>query len=97
MKIAFISPAEDSFTQGIRCLSAYLRAKGHDTVLILLPWSFTDSELNERNSFLYPYPTKVLDQVTEICSTSDLIGISMMTCLFDNAVHITNFLHKRYV
>jgi anaerobic magnesium-protoporphyrin IX monomethyl ester cyclase len=95
MKIALIYPAEDLFTPSINCLSAYLRERGHDTVIILLPWSFTDRKLDDRNSFLYPYPTKVLEQVAELCSTSDLIGISMMTCHFDNAVHITSFLRKR--
>ena len=58
MKIAFISLLEDVSIPGFRYLSAYLRARGHDTILILLPWSFTDRTLNECNSFLYPYPDK---------------------------------------
>ena len=95
MRIAFISLLEDVSIPSLRYLSAYLRAKGHDTLLILLPWTFTDRTLSESNSFLYPYPDKVLGQVAEICNTSDLVGISMMTCHFDNAVHITNFLRKR--
>jgi anaerobic magnesium-protoporphyrin IX monomethyl ester cyclase len=95
MKIALISLVEDVSISGLRYLSACLRAEGHDTILILLPWSFSDNTLSDYNSFLYPYPNKALEQVAEICSTSDLVGISMMTCHFDNAVHVTRFLHKR--
>jgi len=95
MRIAFISLLEDVSIPSLRYLSAYLKGMGHDTALILLPWAFTDGTLNDANSFLYPYPDNILEQVAEICSTYDLVGISMMTCHFDNAVHVTNFLHKR--
>jgi anaerobic magnesium-protoporphyrin IX monomethyl ester cyclase len=95
MRIAFISLLDDVSIPGLRYLSAYLKANGHDTVLILLPWTYTDVTLNPSNSFRYPYPDPVLEQVAEICRTSDLVGISMMTCHFDNAIHITNFLRKR--
>lgn len=95
MKIAFISLLEDVSIPGLRYLSAYLRARGHDTTLALLPWAFTDRRLGESNSFLYPYPDRVLEQVIEICSMSHLVGISMMTCHFDNAVHVTRFMRKR--
>jgi len=95
MKITLISLIEDTSIPGLRYLSAYLRAKGHDTNLILLPWSLTDRRLNEHNSFLYPYPDEVLEQVTKICTDSDLIGISLMTCHFDQAIHVMSFLRKR--
>ena len=95
MKITLISLIEDASIPGLRYLSAYLRAKGHDTNLILLPWSFTDRCLNESNSFLYPYPDDVLEQVAQICTDSDLIGISLMTCHFDQAIHMTSFLRER--
>jgi len=95
MNIALISLSEDVSIHSLRCLSAYLKARGHDTTLILLPWSFTDSTLDISNSFIYPYPDRVLEQVAEICNTSDLVGISMMTCHFDKAIHVTSFLRKR--
>jgi len=94
MKIAFISLVEDVSTPNLRNLSAYLRAKGFDTVLILLPWQFTDGALNQSNSYLYPYPDRILKQVAEICNRADLIGISVMTCHFDNAVYVTRFLRR---
>ncbi len=95
MKITLISLLEDVSVPSLRYLSGYLEAQGHDTTLILLPWSFTDRALSDYNSFLYPYPDKLLEQIAEICSTSGLIGISMMSCHFDNAVRITRFLRKR--
>jgi anaerobic magnesium-protoporphyrin IX monomethyl ester cyclase len=95
MKISLISLIENASIPGLRYLSAYLRARGHDTNLILLPWSFTDRNLNESNSFLYPYPDEVLEQVAQICAGSDLIGLSLMTCHFDQAIHVTAFLRER--
>jgi anaerobic magnesium-protoporphyrin IX monomethyl ester cyclase len=95
MKITLISLIEDASIPGLRFLSAYLRDKGHDTNLIMLPWSFTDRHLSGHNSSLYPYPDEVLDQVSKTCAGSDLIGISMMTCHFDQAIHVTSFLRKR--
>lgn len=89
-----MSLLEDVSIPSLRYLSAYLRSNGHDTTLILLPWAFTDSALSDSNSFLYPYSDTVLGQVAEICGNADLVGISMMTCHFDNAVHVTKFLRK---
>jgi len=51
--------------------------------------------MNGANSFLYPYPRRILEQIAEMCKTSDLIGISLMTCHFDNAVYITKFLREK--
>ena len=95
MKITLISLTEDVFTPSVRFLSSYLGAQGHATTLIYLPWGYTDKTLNGANSFLYPYPQSVLEQIAEMCKTSDLVGISLMTCHFDNAVYITKFLHGK--
>jgi radical SAM superfamily enzyme YgiQ (UPF0313 family) len=95
LKIAIISLTEDVFMPSPRYLSAYLRAQGHTTTLIYLPWRYTDKTLDAANSFLYPYPQSVLEQIAEICKTSDLVGISLMTCHFDNAVYITKFLRGK--
>jgi len=95
MNIAFISLAEGVSMPSLRYLSAYLRAQGHKTTIIALPWSYTDKTLNACNSFLYPYSDAVLEQLAELCKTSDLVGISLMTCHFDNAVHVTRFLRQK--
>jgi radical SAM superfamily enzyme YgiQ (UPF0313 family) len=95
LKIALISLTEDVFIPSLRYLSAYLKAQGHTTTLIYLPWHYTDKKLDSANSFRYPYPQPVLEQIAELCKTSDLVGISLMTCHFDNAVHVTKFLRGK--
>lgn len=94
MKIILISLIEDVTVPSLRYLSAYLRAKGINAISILLPWQFTDIKLNEPNAHLYPYPENVLNKVLEICNNADLVGISMMSNHFDNAIHITRYLRK---
>ncbi len=95
MNIALISLTEDVFVPSLRYLSAALRAQGHQTTLILLPWAYTDRALHGGNSFRYPYPSVILDQVAECCRGADLIGLSLMSCHFDNAVHVTRFLRQK--
>lgn len=96
MTITFISLIEDVYIPSLRYLSAYLKAEGHAVKLILLPWGYSDKSLHAGNSFRYPYPREVLDQVGELCKDSKLIGLSLMTCHFDNAVHVTNYLRQRF-
>jgi anaerobic magnesium-protoporphyrin IX monomethyl ester cyclase len=95
VNIALISLTEDVFIPSLRYLSAHLRAQGHQTTLILLPWCYTDRALHGGNSFLYPYPPEILEQVAERCREADLVGLSLMTCHFDNAVHVTRFLRQK--
>ncbi|MCX6759122.1 MAG: radical SAM protein [Candidatus Nealsonbacteria bacterium] len=94
MKITFISLIEDVSIPGLRFLSAFIKQKGHESEIIMLPRSYSEG-LNDSVSFLYPYPDIVLKQLVEKCSQSDLIGISLMSCHFDNAVYITRYLRKR--
>jgi anaerobic magnesium-protoporphyrin IX monomethyl ester cyclase len=95
VKIVFICLIEDLNIQNLRYLSSYLRAQGHTTELIFLPWNLTDKALHSGNSFRYPYPESVLEQVAEHCKGAQLVGLSLMTCHFDNAVHVTRYLRKR--
>ena len=83
------------FLPNLRYLSAHVRSQGHTTKLIYLPWAFTDKALNSSNSFRYPYPQSVLEQLAEMCGDCDLIGLSLMSCHLDNAVHVTRFLRTR--
>lgn len=95
MNIVLISLVEDLSAPSLRYLSAHLKAQGHTTSLIFLPWNFTDPTLGQANSFRYPYPVPVLEQLAEKCKDAHLIGLSLMTCHFDNAVHVTRFLRAR--
>jgi len=94
MKITFISLIEDVSIPGLRFLSAFLKRKGHESEIIMLPRFYSEG-LGAHESFLYPYPDVVLKQVAEKCIHSDLVGISLMSCHFDNAVFITRYLRKQ--
>jgi len=94
MKITFLSLIEDVSIPGLRFLSAFIKQKRHESEIIMLPRFYSEG-LNDSVSFLYPYSDDVLKQILEKCAQSDLIGISLMSCHFDNAVFITRYLHKR--
>ncbi|MBU4022812.1 B12-binding domain-containing radical SAM protein [Patescibacteria group bacterium] len=93
MKITFISLIEDVSIPGLRFLSAFIKKEGHQSEIIMLPRVYSEG-LNDHVSFLYPYPNIVLEQLVEKCRESDLIGLSLMSCHFDNAVYITRYLKK---
>jgi len=89
MRVTLISPYEDIAYYGIRVLSAVLKAQGVEAQRILLPH---DIPWN-RGGFRLAYPRTVLDQLTEATQGSDLIGISLTSNYFVNAVQITQHLH----
>jgi len=83
MKVTLISPYPDIKSFGIRTLSACLKREGHDVQLIFLLRPFTKR-----------YEDKTLDEVVKISSGAALVGISLMTNFFDNAVQLTQRLRK---
>jgi len=83
MKITLISPYPDLKVFGLRTLSACLKREGHDVQLIFLPKLFSEK-----------YEEKSLSRLVEISEKSGLIGISLMTNFFENAVQITQVLKK---
>lgn len=92
-KICLISLIEDVGCTGLRYLSSYIQSKGHQTILIFLPRLYSEG-WDAHESYRYPYPPEVLQQISDICADVDIIGISLMSCHFDNAVHITKYLKK---
>ena len=93
MEICFISLIEDVGCINLRYLSSYIINNGHTTKLIFLPRYYSEGWTSEE-SYRYPFPDHILEQIEDICKTSDIIGISLMSCHFDNAVHITKYLKK---
>jgi len=91
MKVTLISPYESISSYGMRSLSAVLKRAGFETQMILLP---RETEGFRWEGFLYAYPEAVLDQVTDLASDSDLIGITLMSNYFDSAVQITQRLRR---
>jgi len=99
MKISLISPAAQIASPAVRMISAYLKKHGYKTQLIFLPDPdpFCDrhSYSGKHEYIENKYSDDVMEEVVSLCRDSDLIGISLMTDLFSNAVQITNRLKSR--
>lgn len=90
MKVTFISPYPDITAFGIRTMSAYLKQHGHKTQMIFMP-----DPLGDNIAYgVQRYKDNVLNELVSLCAGSDLIGITLMTNFFDNAVQITTRLKK---
>lgn len=90
MKITFISPYPDITVFGLRTMSAYLKQNGYKTQMIFLPDPFGDNFIHGVNR----YNDSILEDLITLCSDSNLIGLTLMTNFFDNAVQITSKLKK---
>ena len=85
MKITLISIYPDLRSVGIRIISACLKQEGHDVDLIFLLKEFTEK-----------YAEKTMNDLVKLTKKSDLVGISLMTNFFDNAIQITQKLKESY-
>jgi len=83
MKLILISPFMGIQAFGIRTMSGCLKKAGHDVRVIFL-----------RKNFWEKFEPGVLDELAELSRGADLIGISLMTNYFDNAVEITKRLKE---
>jgi radical SAM superfamily enzyme YgiQ (UPF0313 family) len=83
MKITLISPYTGINAFGLRTISACLKREGHDVHLLFLP-----------KSFMGRYENKTLDDIVKLSKESNLIGISLMSYFFDNAIQITQKLKE---
>ena len=85
MKISLLSIYPDIQSFGIRTISSCLKREGHDVDLI-----FLSREFRER------FVKKTMDDLVKLTKESDLIGISLMSNFWDNAVQITKKLKENY-
>jgi anaerobic magnesium-protoporphyrin IX monomethyl ester cyclase len=86
VNVTFISPSphlNKIHAYGVRLLSACLKRAGCDVDIIFLP-----RQLGEL------YSPHVLDQIVELTARANLIGLSLMTDDFENAVLITDALKR---
>ena len=83
MKISLISIFPDIQCYGIRTLSACLKKEGHEVDLFFLAKQYWEK-----------YDEQTMDELAKLTEKSDLIGISLMTNFFDNAVQVTQRLKK---
>ncbi len=92
MKITLVSLDPELYCIGIRVLVACLRKTGHDVRCIFLPPRASKTE--KVRKFKVEHSPGLLDQVRSLCLDSDLIGISLMTNQFIQAVSITRRLKE---
>jgi radical SAM superfamily enzyme YgiQ (UPF0313 family) len=81
MSVTLISPSPDPhyiFAYGVRILSACLKQIGCRVNVIFLPRVIGDL-----------YSDRILEQIVQLSAHSSLIGVSLMTDDFENAVRIT--------
>ena len=76
MEISLISLIEDISCISLRYPSSYIRIKGHKTKLIFLPRRYSEG-WEEYESYRYPYNIKTLKELTQLCSQSEIIGVSL--------------------
>ncbi len=79
MKVTLISPYEDIQAYGLRVLSACLKKEGFETQMIFIP----DGQSKA-------YSEDLLNKIAELSAGSGLVGLSLMTHVFERAVQITN-------
>jgi len=93
MKMTLLAPTPPDISSfGVRALSSYLRSKGHQTKIVFLPGSI--GLLKEGGTFVYTYSNETLDQITDLCRDSDLIGVSFMSNYYDRAITVTQSIKK---
>ena len=95
MKISLISFDLEIFCFGIRMLSACLKEKGYAVNCIFLP--LRDEKKDKLHNFKTRYCEKILADIKELCKDSDLIGMSLMTNQFMQAVKVTEYLKNNRV
>ncbi len=91
IRVLLISVTEGAVSYGLRSLSAVLKEAGFPVKMVFLP---RETEGYRNEGFKYFYPAKILDQITDLAKDFDLVGISLMSNHYSNAVEITRHLHK---
>ena len=85
MKISLLSIYPDVQSFGLRTISACLKKEGHDVDLF-----FLTREFRER------FEEKTMNDLLKLTKNSDLVGISLMSNFWDNAIQITRKIKENY-
>lgn len=95
MNITLISLDRELFCIGIRILSASLRQAGHRVRCVFLPPQSTNDVKTPR--FQVRYSFKLLDEVQNLCKDAQVIGLSLMTNQFIQAISVSEHLKRNGV
>ena len=95
MRVALINTTPyDLYAPGVRALSAFLRANGHDTRMILVPGE--TSKYKYRANYIYQLPRSMIEDLIRLAGDCDLVGVSFMSCNFDAALQATRAIQRAY-
>ncbi|MBI4397662.1 MAG: cobalamin B12-binding domain-containing protein [Candidatus Omnitrophica bacterium] len=83
MKITLISPFPTLEAVGLRILSACLKHAGHNVQMLFL-----------RHEFNQKYTSSAMNQMSEIAEGSGLVGMTVFSNFYDNAVQMTQQFKK---
>lgn len=86
MKVALVSTYSHPVALGLRYVSSYIKAAGHDVEVLFMA--------SKRHKAGADFPPAVLDAFIEHCRNADLIGMSLMTNTFYRARALTETLRK---
>jgi anaerobic magnesium-protoporphyrin IX monomethyl ester cyclase len=92
MKITLISLDRELYCFSIRILSSCLKRAGHDVQLVFL---IRPDAKNTANVYRSAYSDILLERLATICSDARLVGISLMSNQFIQAIHVTEGLKAR--
>ncbi len=92
MKVALISPYTDITAYGLRCLSAYLKRRGHEVKLFLLPDYRDEQDIDITRAYFYK--ADLLAELATHCQDCGLIGISVMTFCFERVAQLSDYLRQ---
>ena len=95
MRVALINTTPyDLYSPGARALSAFLRANGHDTRLILVPGE--TSKYKYKANYIYQLEQSLIEDMVRLIGDCDLIGVSFMSCNFDAALQLTRAVQRAH-
>ena len=89
MKITFISPYPDLTGFGVRAIASFIEQEGFETQIIFLPDPVYEKMSSLQERIRYTYPDTMIEQLTALTKDHDLIGISLFSCYFPQAVHLS--------
>ncbi|MBU1627472.1 cobalamin-dependent protein [bacterium] len=78
---------------GIRCIGSYLRKHGFEVNLVFMPPGL--EKIRPGIGEVHLFKEKILDELAELCSDSQLIGISFLTYYFDKASQLTRSFQEK--
>jgi len=93
MDITLIDYSVGVMSLGIRTLASYPKQHGHHVRMIFLPGDVEEMHLGR--NYVYKVPPEVIDGIAEVCSRSQLVGLSLMSNYFDQSCQITQELGQR--